>query len=189
MVKSKWCSVEGLINHEYWTVNIMAQSDLLTDDEFIKALQGEDELGAVVRAHIDIEQHLNEIIILCLPYPEHLDKVKLEYLKKVNLVICFSLKKEYRSVLKAFGELRNKFAHKPRTQLDESLVTSFYESFSSTGKECVQLVFKKAQSSRAPKEKIPDFKKLSPKDSFILIAVAIRQMLKVAIMNLKDDLS
>ena len=41
----------------------MAQSDLLTDDEFIKALQGEDELGAVVRAHIDIEQHLNEIIM------------------------------------------------------------------------------------------------------------------------------
>ena len=44
------------------------------EDKLLTALQGEDELGVVVRAHIHVEAHLMEYVELCFQFPDHLKK-------------------------------------------------------------------------------------------------------------------
>ncbi len=158
------------------------------DYKFHKILQREDDLGLVIRVHISIEQQLNEFLSLfCCDFNALEGQEKLSYFQKVCLAEALGVVPEYSRLLKVLGKLRNNFAHKPNVELTVSNVSGLYEAFSSDGKKILQGVYdvlRKKAKSEVPKS----FKKLPPKDKFILLAVTIQSRLRVAIGQKKDSL-
>jgi hypothetical protein len=154
------------------------------DEEFQATLRSEDELGLVVRAHIHIEANLLELLSHLLDSPKHIEKMRLDFSQRVHLAIALGLQAQYESPLLALGTLRNAFAHKPGTKLSKDRVDSLYSSLSAASKQIVQNAHQSARKKR-PEAKVPAFSRLSPRDQFILIAVALRALLQVAIKEAK----
>lgn len=155
-----------------------------TSDEFFKVLGGEDELGAVIRAHIYIEAHLLELLGLLVKDKDHLRKLNLEFSQYVDLAVALGLGQEHAKGLRAFGNLRNEFAHKLDSKLSENRINSLYESLSAPDKEIVQSAYVRTNTQLGVNP--PKFKDLTPKERFVLIAVALRAMLQVALLAVRS---
>jgi len=151
----------------------------LSEHGFIGALFGEDELGVVIRAHINIEARLLELLELRVVDPKHLERMDLDFGQRVNLAVALGLKPEHAPALRALGSLRNAFAHRLDTLLTEDRVNNLYEALSAGDKEVVQTAYERTKAEMQG----PDspFKALSPKTRFILISVALRSLLVAAI--------
>ena len=150
------------------------------DNEFIEALQKEDELGMAIKAHLDIEYWTNELLNLMLPYPEHLKPMKLDYFGKINLLCSLGLNREYKDPLIYMGTIRNKFAHNLKYSIDKGVVNNFYKSFSEDGKAIAKKVYDTTERSEENK-KYKSFREMNPKDQFIFLAVNARNMVKAAV--------
>src|SRR5438477_11303402 len=94
-----------------------SQSAGSTIEDFIKVLDGEDELGAVIRAHIHIEALLLELLRLLVKDEGALRKLNHEFSQSVDLAIALGLGPEHAKGLRAFGKLRNEFAHDLNSKL------------------------------------------------------------------------
>jgi len=84
------------------TLGVMTET-ASDDQQFQHALQGEDELGVVVRAHIHVEAALNALIETVSSNPNYIDKMDLEYSQKVRLAVALGLLPQYESPLLALG--------------------------------------------------------------------------------------
>lgn len=157
----------------------------MATDPLISDLLNEDVLGAVVRAHIHLEQRLRDIIHITVPYPQHIDKMNLEYSQLVELVLALGLKEQYRSPLHALGKIRNKFAHDLSAKLDKNSVDNLYNCLHKEDKGIVQEAFKKLQVTEQGLKRAT-FASVGAKGRFILIIVAIRAALEAAIEGFKD---
>lgn len=158
------------------------------DHKFHNILQGEDDLGVVIRVHIAIEQQLNELLgLLCYSF-ESLDKqTRLSYYQKVCLAEALGLSPEYSGILKVLGNTRNDFAHKPDMEINNSNATKLYDAFSSDGKKVLQRAYNVIRENS--KNKVSkSFKKLEPKDKFIFLAVTIHSNLMRKIILTRDSL-
>ncbi|MFH1769229.1 MAG: hypothetical protein ABH833_01005 [Parcubacteria group bacterium] len=153
----------------------------LTDESFSSALLHEDDLGSVIRVHLHVEFHVNEILNILTPYPEDLKPLQLDYDGKVNLICALGVQPKYKPIVSALGKMRNKFAHNPFYRLDKSEVNNLYKALESTDREILQESHEKTRKTSGPVE-IRPYKELSPKDQFILIAVVIRNIV-LAIKN------
>ncbi|MFQ3193962.1 MAG: hypothetical protein ACI9N3_000774 [Colwellia sp.] len=54
-------------------------------------LLNEDELGAVVRAHILIEQYVDHFLSLVVSNHDYLDKMSIDFSNKVKLAVAMGL--------------------------------------------------------------------------------------------------
>jgi hypothetical protein len=147
---------------------------------FMAALFGEDELGVVVRAHIHIEARLLELLSILVTDVTRLQRMDLDFAQSVHLAVALGLKAEHAPALLALGSLRNAFAHRLDTRLSDDNVNSLYTALSGGDKEVVQLAFKRTKAQQEVPD-LPEFRRLDPKTRFILIAVALRAMLLVAV--------
>ncbi len=154
-----------------------------TFDDFFKVLNGEDELGAVIRAHIHIEALLIELLRLLVKDEGALRKLNLEFSQSVDLAIALGLGPEHAKGLRAFGNLRNEFAHDLNSRLSDNRVNNLYESLSAADKEVVQHAYARTNSQLGVNP--PSFKNLTPKEKFVLVAVALRGMLEVALSQVR----
>jgi len=159
-----------------------AKPDL--DSEFIAALMGEDELGVVIRAHTHIEATLNELLELMVPFPQFLKETRLAYGQTVRLACAHGLKKQHLPPLLAMGKIRNDFAHKLNAKLTKDRVSELYGSLSPDDRKTVHASYQKTMSQMLI-EKGPDFRKLEPKDQFILIAVSLKAMVVIAVHEVR----
>lgn len=151
------------------------------DSDFFAVLDAEDELGAVVRAHIHIESCLNALVEGWMVSPSHLAKMQLDYAQKVELAVALGLKEQYSAPLRALGTLRNAFAHRPGTAITKDRADSIYKSLHQDDKNLVQAVYARI-CAKATDER-PKFKELKARDRFTLVAVAMRAMLISALHN------
>lgn len=158
------------------------------EPEFISSLRGEDELGVVIRAHTHIEASVNELLALFVPFPKYLDDMNLGYAQKVRLACAHGLKKQHLAPLLAMGKIRNAFAHKLNAKLTRDRVSELYGSFSSDDRKVVHLSYEKTKSQMLV-EKGPDFRKLEPKDQFILMAVSLKALVVIAVHEIRTRLS
>jgi len=156
-----------------------------TDESFRSDLFRDDDLGSIIRVHLHIEYHINDILDLLVPYPEDLKPIQLDYDGKVNLICALGVQPERIKILKALGTMRNKFAHNLNFKLDNSNVKSLYESLDSSAKEILQSSHNLMRSKEQHKG-VAAFNKLTVKDQFILIAVVVRHMLLRIIDELKN---
>lgn len=154
-----------------------------TIDEFMEVLNGEDELGAVIRAHIHIEALLLELLGLLVKDEEALRKLNLEFSQSVDLAIALGLGPEHAKGLRAFGKLRNEFAHDLNSKLSDTRINNLYESLSAADKEVMQQAYARTNSQLGVSP--PSFRNLTSKEKFVLIAVALRAMLQVALLEVR----
>jgi len=98
------------------------QSPDPSEDAFVAALFGEDDLGVVVRGHIHVEAKLIELIDLMVADPKYLARMDLDFSQRVNLAVALGLNPEHARSLLTLGTLRNAFAHRLDTQLSEDRV-------------------------------------------------------------------
>lgn len=152
---------------------------------FYQALKGEDDLGAVIRAHIHIESALNRFIEVVFESPKYLERLHLEFYEKVILAQAIGLKSQYAKALNSPGTLRNNFAHRLDTELGKNEVDSLYKSFDGDAKQIIQNGFKKtckAMDIKAPKS----ITKLEPRQQLTLIVIAMQKMLEIVHKEVQD---
>jgi len=154
-----------------------------TIEDFIKVLNSEDELGAVIRAHIHIEALLLELLRLLVKDEGALRKLNLEFSQSVDLAIALGLGPEHAKGLRAFGKLRNEFAHDLNSRLSDNRINNLYMSLSTADKEVIQHAYARTNSQLGANP--PSFKDLTPKEKFVLVAVALRGMLEVALSEVR----
>jgi hypothetical protein len=153
------------------------------EDAFFQALQAEDELGLVVRAHIHIEAKLIEFLEV-MADAESLGKMHLEFAQRVHLAVALGLKEEHAKGLLALGALRNVFAHKLNSALSDDRVTNLYKSLGSTDKSAVQSAYERTET-QLKQHTGKRFGQLSPRDRFVLIAIGLQAVLILAIREAK----
>lgn len=151
-------------------------------DPFVDVLFGPDELGRVLRAHIYVEAKLLELLDLLVKDQSSLRRMKLEFSQNVDLAVALGLSVDHASGLRAFGKLRNDFAHKLDTALSAERVRNLYEALSPGDKDYVKKAFK---SSASAEEVTPRFEDLTPNTQFLLIATALYSILEAVVMNVK----
>jgi len=126
--------------------------DLIKDwDErrqsFYQALEGEDDLGVVVRAHISIENELQHFVRVAAPAPEYVDFKEMDYSATLTLALILGLKKELRQPLRALGSLRNKFSHRLHMTIGRSDAFDIYSKLGAAAQKDI----KSSLSQTAPK--------------------------------------
>ena len=152
--------------------------------EFQAALQAEDELGMVVRAHIRIELCLNELISLLAVDQTYIDKMSLEYAQKVNLAVGLGLLPGYAPPLLVMGSLRNAFAHRAEAALGRQEVNNLYKAMPADDRVIANQAYERTKK-QLKTTNMPPFRSLPPKDQFIFIAVGLRAALMFAVEEAK----
>ena len=153
-------------------------------DQFDKDLQGEDDLGVVIRAHIHIEQQLNTCINELIPFPKALKPMELDFSQRVHLLVALGLKEEFKRPLLALGNLRNEFAHRLDAALTEGRVKSFYDTFGGHEKDGIHQSLDRTRKRLGMGAK-SKMKHQPPKDRFILYAISLHAALLVALMEIR----
>ncbi len=156
---------------------------LVEQDNFLTAVRGEDELGAVIRSHIYVESALVFLLEHLVVDRKYLEKLDLDYSQRIDLAIALGLKAEHAPPLRALGTIRNAFAHRLNAKLTKDRVDALYKQFSASDKEILHAAFKRT-SSQVPIEGAKSLRSLSEKDQFALMAVALRSLILVAIGEL-----
>lgn len=145
---------------------------------FVDDLFRDDELGAVIRAHIRIEHLIRESVKLLAPHPEHLKRLNLDYGGYVSIAQVLGLDDRFARPFRAMGKIRNDFAHKPDTKLTRQVVNNLYNSLDPIDKKQVQKLFQKIGDKFALSLDAERFEELPPQERFKLIALAIWAMAK-----------
>jgi len=148
--------------------------------EFQAALQAEDTLGVVVRAHIRIELCLNDLVNALVVDTGYVEKMNLEYSQKVHLAVALGLKAEYCPALLAMGSLRNGFAHRANATLGRQEANNLFKSLPAEDRTIAVQTYEKTKRE-TNNLGMPPFRALPPKDQFIFIAVGLRAALMFAV--------
>jgi hypothetical protein len=132
------------------------------DQAFYAALQGDDDLGIVVRAHIHIEHELQNFITAVAPNPEEVKFSDMDFEATVRLALILGLHAEFKSALNGVGRLRNKLSHRLNMTLGNEEATNLYNSLGPQAKEVVHSSYEKLRTAsraatvaRAPAFMVP----------------------------------
>src|SRR4051794_34636526 len=143
------------------------------DCAFYSALQNEDDLGMVVRAHIHIEHEVRSFIKAAAPAPQHLKFCEMDFDATVRLATVLGLHAEYQRPLMHLGSLRNKFSHRLDMKIGDEEANNFYEALGPDAKQAAQHSFAQIQKDE-PGKHPNNFRKLPPKDRLLFSLVSLR---------------
>jgi len=109
----------------------MEINDEERDEEgFYAALFREDALGAVIRAQIYVEHELIEYVKSRVSSPEAFQRADFQFNRLIRLCVALGLPDRFVRPLNALAKIRNEFAHRLGTKLDDKRVNEFVGSFS-----------------------------------------------------------
>ncbi|MGB1238587.1 MAG: hypothetical protein ACPG4U_10285 [Pseudomonadales bacterium] len=154
----------------------------------IEVLQGEDDLGVVIRSHIVVEQYLNSLIESRMASVAHYQKIKMDYHGTVKLAIALGLNPRFEKALNVLGTLRNDFAHNLRPEISLQDANNLYQTLNSEDKQVLQKCLKKTLK-QLPDEDISQYQALKPKDKYILNVIVICGALETACRQILNNLS
>jgi hypothetical protein len=155
----------------------MVSESLQIDQEFLAALQNEDAVGAVIRAHLHIEAGLNEFLQASVSAPDQLPQ--LSYSHKVALACALGLAKEHAPPLRELGKLRNKFAHELHFEFTLGSVDRLVGSLSVGDRAAVEAAYKATNNTVLGSRSGP-LRTLPPRMQFAMVAITLKGMLIVA---------
>lgn len=158
-------------------------------NQFTADLSREDEMGAVIRAHIRIENILLLVLDNLIPNPKHLKQLRLDYDGHVTLALSLGLNERFGAPLRTLGKLRNDFAHRIDFKLSKQAVTNLYKSLSTEDKTEVQSVFSRIKGLSDHTRDIGRFSNLEPMDQFKLIAVTLWAVVQAALLLHSREIS
>lgn len=159
----------------------MTSNQVDDDVRFYRDLATDDSITITVKGAIYVEREIRELLASQVYDPSMLDKIDLTYWHRIQLAVAFGLHPRFQSPLKKLGEIRNKFAHVLRDDLNAEDVKQFYDSFGPEEKSLIQATYAKIRSAGSAKTKRP--KKLSslpPADQFQIYVTTLRAALLAA---------
>lgn len=149
------------------------------DDKLLRVLLGQDELGVVVRAHIYIEEYIDQFLILMSDKNEYIEKMNLDFSNKLRLALALGLDEELYKPLVSLSKIRNKFAHKTDSFLNKSDVNNFYKGFVGEDKDGLQKIIEINPNRTAG---LADkYSKLSVSEQFVIMVIYLNTRLSSAI--------
>lgn len=160
-------------------------NDTLELNNLAKDLTKDDDLGAVVRGHIRLENLVLELLDLLAPKPEYLKRLRLSYERRVNLALLLGMDEELGPPLLALGKLRNEFAHKIGTELTKQRVNNLYDALDELDKEQFHVSLENIQRDHEAPASLGNFERMPPKDRFCLITVVLWGRLGSLILQLR----
>jgi hypothetical protein len=148
----------------------------LSDDQFYDAMDSQDDLGLVIRAHIHIEHWVERFLEAALPqYEKYSKELSAEYDTKVILACIAGLHHDLKAPLSAFGKLRNRFAHRPNYELSSSDAENIYSALSADHKQQLQQAYK--QLADISKREVKAYGNLDAEAKLSLLAMFLRSTL------------
>jgi len=86
-------------------------------------------LGRILRAHLFIEHYMDQLLSSMLPSIENMEKLELEFSKKLEMVRGYSdLTEELYPGVKRLNAIRNRFVHNLSFKLDEAYAKPITEN-------------------------------------------------------------
>jgi hypothetical protein len=143
------------------------------NEAFLQALDGEDDLGMVIRAHIHVEHELREFIVAVAAQPAELKLSEYDYASTLKLALALGLKPSLKAGLTSLGTLRNKFAHRLEMKLTEQEASQMYATLSSEYKADARKSWTATVLKHPNLGRTKDMLKATPKD---LIAMSIMML-------------
>ncbi len=156
-------------------------------DKFYKTLLEEDDVGRVIRTFIYIETLLFYFIGRFLASSDHIKGTEFTFEHKIKIALALGLTPELGKSIKAFGNLRNKFAHNLEASLEKDTVGNLCNTLPSRGKRMMEQMHQHINSTREEHLKEPPMNQLNPKDKFTLFSVSVINMLAAEIIPLDRD--
>jgi hypothetical protein len=154
----------------------LIQADRQNASKFFQTLAGDDDLGTVIRAHIQLESMLQDFVRSMAPCPKHVKASSMKFEQIIQLALILGLDDKLMAALSAIGGLRNKFAHRPDMKLDDETANNLYATLSSSEKAAVQKMYKSVvKGGRGP----ANFSEAHPKGKVGLCLVSVRAALLV----------
>jgi len=98
--------------------------------KFYAALEGEDDLGVVLRAHIYIEHELKLYVSEVAPKPDQIKFSSYDYNSLIALALMLGLPSDLKAALTSIGNLCNKFAHTLEMELTTQEANALYNTLS-----------------------------------------------------------
>ena len=147
-----------------------------TDEKFFDALIGEDDLGAVVRAHIHIETRLQLVVEAFTRHPDYLPSLRYE--QKAKLAVALGLSWRILPALMKLGHIRNSFGHRLDVTLTDDMVNELFNCLAEEDQKTIVEAYQMTQKQL--NLDWPSFKKSSARLKFVNIAVALDKFLIIA---------
>jgi hypothetical protein len=156
-------------------------SKFATLDAFHNALLAEDPLGAVVRAHIHIEERLNLVLKALTPHPKHLPSLRYE--QRVKLAGALGLNDSILPALSKLGDIRNAFGHRLDVTLTDAMVDELFSLLSPIDQEIIINGCKATQDELGPESPCYEYGKMDARLKLITIVLALDKYLVTAEME------
>jgi len=144
-----------------------------------EALLGKDELGAVIRGHVYIENELITFIRACRSYSDDGKDQRMSYYKRVKLATSLGLNENFGPSLSFVGGLRNRFAHQLDAVISEQDADAF-DTALGPHKEVVEAAFRAAHVKLGTHETAIPIKRQEPRDRVTLGFVTLWAAMAVA---------
>lgn len=156
----------------------------MLNQELYKVLEGNDDLGVVIRSHIIVEQSLNLLIESKMKNVESYRKLQLEFSQLVKLAVALGLTKDLEPILNSLGKLRNTFAHQLKPCITQSDANNLYGALGPNEKQFLQrslTLLKNIDQHKA----MPSFPSMPPKEKYIVCIISVCAVLQVAIEKIR----
>lgn len=144
------------------------------DRSFYTALQGEDDLGMVVRAHIHIEHELQQFVLSAAAKPQHVKFAETDFAGTVRLALILGLHDEFATALRAIGGLRNRLAHRLDMRLVAPEISDLYKALGPQAKIIVQSTYATVRDNNPQIDRPRSPKDLEARDLAVLCFIAVR---------------
>jgi len=142
---------------------------------FTDALNSEDDLGMVVRAHIHIEHELREFVTSAAPRPDQVKEMNFD--GTIRLALVLGLDATLKPALNAIGNLRNKFSHRLGMKLGSQEVNDLFAALSPQDKKMVQEIYKKQGGNNI--QAVP----IAERVRFVFIALVVALRTETALLE------
>ncbi len=148
----------------------MGMNDVILGEAVLlsKDIANEDDLGAVIRGHIRIENILSRYISAVVKNPEKIEGRRFEYSAKVDICLALGLRSELQGPLIKLGKIRNDFAHKTDRSIAEEDCNALISSFCASDKKVCDGGLDNFETN-GPKEK----SSMTDKDRFRMAMVTL----------------
>ena len=153
-----------------------------SDDEFYKALVGEDELGRLVRGHLFLEQEMWALARFVFKFPDQLDGARLRFPQLVHVLSAIGLDRDFVPPLLEINTLRNRFAHNLGATFGEKEWCQVWGRCSERERHVMRNSF-----LRSGRDYGLDSEKLGPADKLVLKIVTLRQGIRAARYQAGDN--
>ena len=154
-------------------------TDASPDPTCFAALQEQDELGAVIRAHFQIEARLQRVVEALTPHARKLPDLRYE--QKAHLAVALGLDARMLPAVQMLGHLRNRAVRYFKAGLTDTVVNQLFGLLVKDDRAAVLSMHRERARTDCAYQQAP------PLQRFIAIAAIVDQFLEAAVAEARGS--